>query len=222
MDSWISTQALITKAQGGDRVAFTRLVEKYEGFLEALVRRELGAELRQKVEAEDILQETLLRAFRSIHQFRGHQESSFRSWLGKIAIHAIQAQARHPEGRKADCKVLPLQGRSTGASEQLENYLKAEEVSPSKALRRDERFERLERALQTLSPDHRRVIYLARVEGLPIKAVAHEMKRSPEATSMLLLRALEKLKAVFGDTESLHLPHSRLLVEEEGQAGEPR
>ena len=78
-------------------------------------------------------------------------------------------------------------------------------------MRRSERFDRLEEALKTLSPDHRQVITMARVDGLKIKEIAERMNRSPNAVMQLLWRALEKLKASFGETESLHLPDRNLL-----------
>ena len=92
-------------------------------------------------------------------------------------------------------------------------------TNPSQALRRNERFERLKRALKALPPDHAQVIFLARIQGLPVKEVARRMERTPEATSMLLLRALMKLKTAFGNTESLHLP-DRSLEEEGDRYGE--
>ena len=53
-------------------------------------------------------------------------------------------------------------------------------------------------------------IRLARLEGLPVKEVARRMHRSEKATSVLLVRAQLKLKTIFGDTESLHLPQRSL------------
>ena len=77
-------------------------------------------------------------------------------------------------------------------------------------MRRDERFERLESALNCLTKDHREVIIFARIQGLPIKEIAERMSRSPDAVSMLLLRALRELKSYFGSTESFHLPQRSL------------
>ena len=57
-----------------------------------------------------------------------------------------------------------------------------------------------------LSPDHRKVIELARLEGLKIQDIARRMQRSPGAVKQLLSRALDQLKSRFGDTESLNLP----------------
>ena len=85
-----------------------------------------------------------------------------------------------------------------------------EQTSPSTAARREERFERLKNALERLSPEHGKVILLARVERIPGREIAVRMHRSPQAVAKLLSRALLKLKEEFGDTESLHLPDRTL------------
>ena len=91
-----------------------------------------------------------------------------------------------------------------------ERFLECEppgdEPSPSRSMRRGERFDRLEAALDNLSPDQRQVVELARLRGMPIKEIASRMQRSPDAVSHLLSRALKNLKETFGDTESLALP----------------
>ena len=79
-------------------------------------------------------------------------------------------------------------------------------ISPSKVMRREERLSRFQEALKSLSPDHRQVITLARIEGVPVNEIANRMNRSPKAVYQLLWRALQKLRESFGDTESLHLP----------------
>ncbi len=91
-------------------------------------------------------------------------------------------------------------------------------VSPSKGMRRDERFERLKEALEDLTPEYREVILLARIERLPGKEIAKRLDRSPAAAAQLLSRALKKLRENFGDTESLNLPQRS--IELEGGTGE--
>ena len=68
--------------------------------------------------------------------------------------------------------------------------------------------------LKTLSADHREVLLLSRIEGLSIQEVAERMDRSPDAVKKLLSRALNALRAAFGETESLRLPDKRLLRED--------
>jgi len=181
----------IQKAQEGDREAFEKLFISYRARIKALVESRLGSRLREAVEVDDILQETFLRAFESISRFRWEKDDSFFHWLSGIAINIIRKAA---STRRPTPFVEEEQIAKSG-------------TSPSKALRREERFDRLDEALEALSPEYRQVILLARVKGLPIEEVAKQMKRSRNAVSLLLLRATRKLRAVFGETESLHLPH---------------
>jgi len=183
--------SLLDRARSGDRRAFDELVELHRPRLEALIESRLGKEIRRAVEPGDVLQETLLRAFSSIARFDPRGSGSFLRWLGGITEHVILNFARKA-GHEA---VLPLEQDLPGGG-----------VSPSKALRRGERFDRLEDALARLSPEHRQVIVLARVEGLTTGEIAARMDRSEGAVRHLLIRALRSLRASFGDTESFHLP----------------
>jgi RNA polymerase sigma-70 factor (ECF subfamily) len=193
------SQQLVRKAQEGDRAAFDALISRYRKRLEALILSRLGAHLQLHVEVEDVLQETLIRAFKDVDRFGWQGDESFLRWLGGIAEHVIRTvAARYSKREKL----------------RLDREQPADRVSPSKMAQRHERFDRLEEALQGLSEDHRRVILLARIEGVPIKEIARRMNRSESAVKNLLLRALVNLKSGFGDTESFHLPERRLNVGE--------
>jgi RNA polymerase sigma-70 factor (ECF subfamily) len=189
-------QALVQAAQGGDPAAFEELVEEYRSRLEGLIGSRLGSHLRANVELEDVLQDTLLRAYRSIGTFTWTKDDSFFLWLSGIAEHVIRSVAQRQQKK--------------GGHILLKRDPTASDVSAATAMRRDERFERLRQSLTSLSDDHRQVIELARIEGLRIKDIAKRMERSPDAVKKLLARALRQLKAQFGDTESLHLPERRL------------
>ena len=64
--------------------------------------------------------------------------------------------------------------------------------------------------LDELSPDYRRVLRGVLVEKLPLAEVASRMRRTPNAISLILLRASRKLRESFGDTQSLGLPDAEL------------
>lgn len=185
----------LLKAQAGDRAAFDALVRRHQDRLEALVRSRMGRLVAAGTEATDIVQETLLRAYGAIGRFRWSGDDSFMRWLGAIAENVILNASK----RLSRSKALRLDRDVGGQGD-----------SPSKALRRDERFDRLEACLRRLSPDHRSVIVLARIEGLPMKEIARRLDRSESAVKNLLLRALKALRQSFGDTESLGLPDRRL------------
>lgn len=191
MDETDTSRVHIQKAQAGDRGAFEELARRYQSRLESLIASRLRAHHITTLDADDVLQETLLRSFRGVQSFQWQGEESFLRWLGGITENVVLEIAR----RGARNPVFQLERDVAGSG-----------VSPSRAMRRGERLDRLHDAIQTLSPDYRDVILLSRIEGLNFEEIAHRMNRSPAAVKQLLWRALKKLKEAFGDTESLHLP----------------
>ena len=188
-------RTLVERAQGGDREAFNALVRTFEDRLRDFIRSRMGPVVRGRLEPEDVVQETFVRAFQSIGHFRWQDEPRLLGWLQSIAENRIRDAVKGPRGDD----VL-----------QLSSEMPDSGSSPSRRVRRGERFDRLEQCLARLSPDHRQVVLLCRIEGLKIREAARRMNRSESAVKNLLLRALRELKSSFGDTESLHLPDKRL------------
>jgi RNA polymerase sigma-70 factor (ECF subfamily) len=195
-----SIPPLLQKAQQGDRAALGQLFEECRPRLDALLRDLMGVRLRRESGVEDVLQEVFARACGSIDRFEWRDEDSLLRWLSVIGRNVVLEAARREKAAPE-----PLAGLDPGGHD----------VSLSRGLRRQERFDRLQEAIQRLDPDHRQVILLARIEKLPLKDVAARMGRSHAAVRQLLRRALQKLKEDFGDTESLGLPPRRLGEREE-------
>ena len=126
---------------------------------------------------------------------------------------AFNVTARWFKAKKRDGREISLARKGDLSGRELVELLKASAVTPSTVLQRDERFERLQKSMSRLKPDYRKVLFLARVRCLPIKEVAQRMERSPRATSVLLVRALMRLKEAFGETASLSLPDRSLEAE---------
>ena len=200
MSEHLSTETLVQRSQAGDRKAFGELIARYQQRLEALVETRMGKEVRATMDVADVVQETFARALQSVGRFQFQGDESFLRWLGGIAEHLIVKAASRGKRQK------PLE---------LKDDRFASETSPSRGLRRDERFERLLKAIDGLPPDYREVLRLARIEGLKHEEIAVRMGRSHAAVRQLVVRALRLLRERFGDTESLHLRDRRLHSEGE-------
>ena len=184
---------LLERAKQGDRGAFDEVVTCSQGDLAAFIQRRIRPELRNQLDVQALTNDTLARAFESLERFTGHDVDCWFAWLAGIA-------------KKVVLKEIERLNRSRVF--ELDRDIATTQPSPSRVLRREERFERLNMALEGLSEDHRDVIRLCRIEGRRIQDAAKLMSRSPGAVKMLLWRALKELKEKFGDTESLNLPHS--------------
>jgi RNA polymerase sigma-70 factor (ECF subfamily) len=168
-------------------------VETHRQRLETVVAKRLGQRLQAQQGVDDVLQETYLRALRSIARFEWRTEASFFNWLSAIAHNVILEAA----SRAKTERYIALD---------VELDLKGADPSPGKRLRRKERLMRLEEALARLPPDYRKILELVRLQGLSVTDAAQRIGRSPNTTSQLLLRALRRLREVFGETESFALP----------------
>jgi len=193
-------RTLVESARRGDRDAFEELVAAHEERL----RRAVGKRLQRgmsPLDADEIVQETIVRALESLARFEWRGEGSFYAWLSAISRHVMLKLAK----RVARDRVLELPDAVPGHDD-----------SPSRALRRDERFDRLECALANLPPDYREVLRLSRIERLKVKEIALRMDRSEHAVKHLIARAIRKLRSSFGETDSFHLPDRRLDDEGDG------
>ena len=170
MDPETGKQDLIQRAQSGDRAAREALYAEHHDALDHYVRLRVGPHLRAEVPIEDVIQETFARVFASLDRFQWRNEQSFARWLKGIAEHVILHFA---QDQRRD-RIIYVQQDDPPAST----------ASPSRVLRREERFARLQEALDALSPDHRQVIVLARLKGLSIKTIAERMNRSPNAVAI--------------------------------------
>ncbi len=198
-----SARPLVERAKGGDREAFDQLEKVYRDRLASSLRNLCRFHIGPKVDVNDILQDTFLRAYQSLGRFEWIDGDSFFRWLCGIAKRSLAQAAQ--DARRAE----------RGA---VEESVPESGTSPSKHLRRQERFDRLESALGKLSPDDRQVILLSRIKGLPSAEVAERMNSTPAAVRQRLVRALRELKKIFGDTESFHLPDQELRIEGEDGA----
>ena len=187
-----TTLELVRRAQKGERVAFEELVAPIADRVLNAIRLGMGERLKGRVEPEDVLQDTFLRAWRSIERFEWQGQESFRRWLEGVASNLLLEAGK----RETRHEVL-----------EIPHEPQADQVSPSHHQRRKERFDRLQGCVSRLSPDQQTAVRLSRFEGLKIREVADRMGRSEAAVKSLLLRAMKELRGSFGDTESLGLPN---------------
>lgn len=151
---------LIARSQRGDTRAFDELVTRYRTKIFMITQ----SIVRNPEEAVDLTQETFIRAWKSLARFDG---GSFGSWLGRIARNAAIDLVRRKQARpQSEIEIGPM--RIDAAS----RTTPSQADHPSLGMERGELRERFERALVTLSPEHREVVVLKEIEDLSYKEIA--------------------------------------------------
>jgi len=167
---------LVARCRAGDQAAYRTLVQRHGRDAFVLARRIVGSD----EDAEEVVQEAFLKAFRSLDRFRGG--SAFYTWLYRIVYNgAIDRLRKESRLRTVDYDDTLARGEEVdGAAELLPPRLDAD---PARVQRRRELKEQMESALEQLSEAHQAVIVLREVHGLTYEEIA-EVVGCPKGTVM--------------------------------------
>ena len=191
MDSPTSTFALLEKARTGDQAALSQVFEKYQRRLAVLVHFKLSERFRNLAEAEDIVQETCLRAFRDLDRFQYQTPGSFFRWLSAIADHVIVDRVRFQGRERRAGAEVPFRSESNPLGPEP-----ADSKTPSRLFGQQEAVERLLARLSALPEDYRQAILMAKIEGLSTVEMAERLGKSREAVALLVYRAVKRFRAL--------------------------
>ena len=176
---------LIAQAQAGDRAAFETLVRMHDRSVLRLALRLM----RTEDEARDIYQESFLKAYRSLGQFRG--DASFGTWLLRIVWTVCLDHLRRRAGQP---EALPFQGSAS-----LEPPDDHPDRDPERALARREIRRRLAAALATLPARERMVFVLRHDQGMRLRPIADLLGTTEDTVKNCLFRAHRHLREALGD-----------------------
>ena len=193
---------LVNRIRARDASSLAEYIDRRRPALLAFVDRRLGAELRGKLESQDVLQELAVKALRELPQTDLENRDPF-GWLCQLAEECIvDGHRRFAARKRAAGREVPGNVRAGEGSQDLIALLAASLTSPSQAVVRDERQHRLDEALASFSREHREVLRLRYGEGLPTKEVASRVQKSEVATRVLLSRLVHRLQELLGPGET--------------------
>lgn len=174
-----------------------RPLGEYRDYLRILARLQVTGQLRGKLDASDVVQQTILQAHASRHQFRGETEAEWLGWLRAILANVLGAVVREFDtaSRKVS-RELSLETELERSSARFERILVGDQSSPSGVAVRSEELYRLAQALVQLPDDQRSAVELHHLKGLTVAEVAAELGRTRTAVVGLLFRALKRLRGL--------------------------
>jgi len=171
--------ALVARARAGDVQAFTELVNHYERKIYRLAKH-----ITQNDEdAEDVLQETFLKAYEHLDSFQGN--SKFYTWIVRIGVNEALMKLRK---RKGD-RTVPLDEPVDTGEEMVQREIAVWEDNPEQRYSREEMRDILDQAIKTLKPDFRTVFILRDIEEMSTEETAEALGISVPAVKSRLLRA---------------------------------
>lgn len=176
-------QALVERAQRGDQQAFGMLVEKYQRKLGRLLSRMV----RDQAEVEDVVQESFIKAYRALPNFRG--DSAFYTWLYRIGINTAKnylvSMGRRPQVSK-DIEI-----------EDAENFEDGDELrtleTPESSLMTKEIAQTVNDTMMALPDELRTAITLRELEGLSYEEIATLMNCPIGTVRSRIFRARETI-----------------------------
>ncbi|MBZ5585089.1 MAG: RNA polymerase sigma factor [Acidobacteriia bacterium] len=186
-----STFELLAKAGTGDEEALSLAFERYRGRLAVLVHFKMSPRARQFSDVEDVVQETLLRAFRDLNRFSYRTPGSFLRWLSSIADHVIVDRVRYLGRERRAGEEIPFRSESNPGGPEP-----ADSRTPSRLFAQQEAIEGLLNRLEALPEEYRQAILLAKIEGLSTAEIAERLGKSREAASLLVYRAVKRFRAL--------------------------
>lgn len=183
-------RALVRQAQAGNADAFDELVVRYQERIYALTYHMTS----NHEDAGDLAQEAFVKAWKALRNFKG--DSSFYTWVYRIAVnHTLN----HLKTRRARTQHLSLNDLDFNAENDPDLVQLISHKNPRRDVNLRELGERLNAAMQKLSEEHRTVVTLHDIQGMPHDEIAQILECNPGTVRSRLFYARQQLQAWLGD-----------------------
>jgi RNA polymerase sigma-70 factor (ECF subfamily) len=205
MIEWSEMEALVQRANRGDRAARAELLERHRQFLLRIVALRMDRRLAPRVDASDIVQETMARAARDLSDYLRRPGVPFSVWLRQIAserladVHRLHIRSQRRSVTREEPGGIPLPDESVI---ELAQRLLAGGSSPSRRMIRDEERKRLRAALASLPERDREILVMRHLEQLENSEIAAVLSISEGAVRVRHVRALRRLRALLDEEHS--------------------
>jgi RNA polymerase sigma-70 factor (ECF subfamily) len=193
VDSGADAAQRLAAAQAGSSEALGQVLEACRGYLLLIAQQELEPVLQAKGGASDLVQQTFLEAQRDFARFQGTTHEELLAWTRRLLLNNLANFRRdYQRDKRRVAREVALPGSASDS--QPPGNLPAGTPTPSVEVIRDEQQQALERAVERLPEDYRRVVRLRYREERSFEDIAAIMERSPNAVRKLWARAIECLQ----------------------------
>jgi RNA polymerase sigma-70 factor (ECF subfamily) len=195
-------ELLLEQTRAGDEAARGRLLELYRNYLRLMARTLISQPLRVRLDASDLVQDTLLKAHRDFAGFLGATEPELIAWQRQILVRSLSDQVkRHRAGKRDVRRDEALEMMLDRSSAAVQQALAAPVSSPSSIASRREQAVLLADALEKLPSDYREVFIARNLEHIPFDQIAARMGRTSGAVRKLWTRTMLSLKRMLEEPQ---------------------
>jgi len=187
----------LKRAQAGDAAAVGAVLDSCRGYLLAMAMAELQSDLRAKVAASDIVQETLLEGQRDFRRFTGKDEEDLLRWLQRILKNNLVDSIRHCRSLKRDAR----REQTAAATDINSSGWIDHSPRPSQLVQRAELADAVDRAIDLLPARHKTVILLHHREGIGFQEIGRRLSVSERMARYLWAEAVSSLRDLLAEAE---------------------
>ncbi len=198
-------ERLLAAAKTGDSNAVDQLLTGISDSLHSAATHRLGSSIQSRVDASNVVQQSLFEVSQSLSDFRGRTAAEWHSWTRRILHHNVSNEVdRHFHAQKrtvARSQSFDEEGTATGL---FEYVLRQRQSSPGQQAQDNESRQSLEMAITDLPDAQQTAIRMRYIEDMPIAKIGLAMSRTNTAVAGLLKRGLKQLRTrVVSITESI-------------------
>jgi RNA polymerase sigma-70 factor (ECF subfamily) len=196
-------QHILSHAAGGEAAARDELLGLYRPYLRLAVGDRLPKMVQKRMDASDIVQQTLVDAVRGLPEFRGRSEPEFTAWMMKLLERNLLQCVRNNTVGKRDVRLEHNWTDASGSAVVTWQAFADEGSSPLSRVFQGEAALHLAAALEKLPADQRTALELRYIEQQTLQAIADQMGRTLSAVVVLIRHGVDALHAMlpseFGD-----------------------
>lgn len=188
---------LVLKASAGDASSLELILMHFHDPLLRFIRGLESGQVLYGAAAEDVLQETMIEAFRGIRKLEARGSEAFLAWLKAIARTRLinLVKAARAQKRGGGRQPIVRRGDEDATATSILNLIAARDPTPSLIVRRAEAVGAIHRAITRLEPAQRELIECRYGQGMSVEELAARTGKSKGAIKMLIHRVVKDLRA---------------------------
>ena len=194
------TEQLLSQVELGDAAARNALLDRHRQRLKALVAMRIQPGLASRVDASDIVQDSLTEAYTRLPKYLAERPLPFYLWLRELTLERLVDSYRtHAAAQKRSVyreEHLQMPDESMNA---LAQVFITRSSSPSHRVQRLEMQRRVREVLEELSENDREILVLRHLEQLSVQEIATVLNLTPSAVKVRNLRAMQRLRVRLQD-----------------------